>query len=69
MGILPTMIYTPNGYEYDIYQATVQLVTKDDAGLKVFWLKQSIESRKKIEGAQGQIERELEKRMKARGKK
>jgi hypothetical protein len=69
MGILPTMIYTPNGYEYDIYQATVQLVTKDDAGLKVFWLKQSMESRKKIEGAQGQIERELEKRMKARGKK
>jgi hypothetical protein len=69
LAILPIMMYDPTGNEYDIFPATVQLVTKDDAGLKVLWLKQTMESRKKIEGAQGGIERELEKRMKARGKK
>ncbi len=69
LALLPIMMYDRSGDEHDIFQATVQLVSKTDDGLKVLWLKQTMESRRKIEGAQGQIERELEKRMKARGKK
>jgi hypothetical protein len=54
---------------HEFYPATLHLVTKDSEGVKVLWLKKAYESRKKIEDAQGQIERELEKRLKARGKK
>jgi hypothetical protein len=62
-------MYDPSGNNYEFYQATLHLVTRDDQQLKVLWLKSTMESRRKVEGAQGQIERELEKRMKARGKK
>jgi hypothetical protein len=68
--LVPFIAVDRQGGEWDIYQATVQLVTKDDEGLKVLWLKIVGESSKKIEGVQqGPIEKELEKRMKARGQK
>jgi hypothetical protein len=44
-------------------------VTKDSDGVKVLWQSRTFESPKRIEGTQGLIEREIEKRLKARGKK
>jgi hypothetical protein len=71
LGVFPlALMYDPHGTEFEVYQATVHLVTKDADSIKVWWLKVTGESRRKLEGVQeGQIERELEKRMKARGKK
>lgn len=70
LGVLPLgLMYDPRGAELELYQATLHLVTKDDQSIKVWWLRASAESRRKLEGTQGQIERELEKRMKARAKK
>jgi len=69
IALIPALMYDPSGNNYEFYQATLHLVTRDDQQLKVLWLKSTMESRRKVEGAQGQIERELEKRMKARGKK
>ena len=54
---------------HELFLATVHLVTKGSDGVKVLWQSRTFESPKKIEGTQGLIERELEKRLKARGKK
>lgn len=69
VAILPILVFDSSDREIAAYQATLHLVTKDAEGIKVLWLKTTFESRKKVEGLQGQIERELEKRLKARGKK
>ena len=53
----------------ELFLATVHLVTKDSEGLKVLWQSRTFESPKRIEGTQGLIEREIEKRLKGRGKK
>jgi len=67
--MLPILAATGGDDLHEFYLATLHLVTKDSDGVKVLWQRRAFESRKKIEGAQGQIERELEKRLKARGKK
>ena len=54
---------------HELFYATLHLVTKDSAGVKVLWQAKTFESPKRIEGTQGLIEHELEKRLKARGKK
>lgn len=71
IGIFPlALMYDPYGTEFEVYPATLQLVTKTDTDIKVWWLANAAESRRKLEGVQkGQIEREIEKRMKAREKK
>ena len=48
---------------------TAQLVTKDAEGLKVLWLGVVLETPQKAAELQGVMERELEKRLKARAKK
>lgn len=69
VAMLPIIAGTNGDDLHEFYPATLHLVTKDSEGVKVLWLKKAFESRKKIEDSQGQIERELEKRLKARGKK
>ena len=46
-----------------------QLVTKDDEGLKVLWLRLVLETPERAGEFQGLMEKELEKRLKARAKK
>jgi hypothetical protein len=69
VAMLPILAGAGGDDLHEFYPATLHLVTKDSEGVKVLWLKKAYESRKKIEDAQGLIERELEKRLKARGKK
>lgn len=63
----------PMGFERcDMHQmspGTAQLVTKDAEGLKVLWLGVVLETPQKAAELQGVMERELEKRLKARAKK
>ena len=63
----------PMGFERcDMHQmspGTAQLVTKDAEGLKVLWLRVVLETPQKAAELQGVMERELEKRLKARAKK
>ncbi|HEY3581953.1 MAG TPA: hypothetical protein VGK82_15465, partial [Pyrinomonadaceae bacterium] len=66
--ILLPMLALYGGDLHQLFLATVHLVTKDSDGVKVLWQSRTFESPKKIEGTQGLIERELEKRLKARGK-
>ena len=57
---------------YDLHQmspGTAQLVTKDAEGLKVLWLRLVLETPESAEELQGSMEKELEKRLKARAKK
>ena len=58
------------GYDlHEVSPGTAQLVTKDAEGLKVLWLKLVFETRESAEELQGLMEKELEKRLKARAKK
>jgi hypothetical protein len=63
----------PMGFQgYDLHEmspGTAQLVTKDAAGLKVLWLKVVLETPERADELQGLMEKELEKRLKARAKK
>ena len=57
---------------YDLHEmspGTAQLVIKDAEGLKVLWLKFVLETPERAEEFQGVMEKELEKRLKARAKK
>jgi hypothetical protein len=65
IGLLP--IIMDWGHEW--YQATWHLVTKDTEGVKVLWLKPTLETPKKNEAVRGWMEIEIEKRMRARGSK
>jgi hypothetical protein len=66
----PAMIYDERrGETRDFFPATAHLVTKEDEGLKVLWQKFLLLSNEKSEGSAWQIEKEIEKRMKARLKK
>lgn len=68
--LMPFIMVDGVGTEMDIYQATVQLVTKDNDGLKILWLRVAGESAKKVDWEkEGPIEKELAVRMKARAKK
>jgi hypothetical protein len=67
--ILLPLLASYGGDLHELFLATVHLVTKDSEGVKVLWQSRTFESPKRIEGMQGLIERELEKRLKARGKK
>jgi len=67
--ILLPMLASFGGDLHELFLATVHLVTKDSEGVKVLWQSRTFESPKRIEGTQGLIEREIEKRLKARGKK
>ena len=66
--LLP-MLASYGGDLHELFLATLHLVTKDSEGVKVLWHSRTFESPKRIEGTQGLIEREIEKRLKARGKK
>ena len=63
----PVLLRDSDGDSLVLYKATSQLVTKDDAGLRVLWLDSTLAGRKTLEGVP--LEREIEKRMRARGKK
>ena len=66
---LPFIMVT-GGSEWDVYQATIHLVTKDDEGVKILWLGVVGESSRKMDWVkEGRLERELAVRMKARAKK
>lgn len=68
--LLPVMIYDErSGRTSDFFPATAYVVTKEAGGLKVRWQKLLLLSTEKSEGPTGQIEKEIEKRMKARIKK
>ena len=67
--ILLPILASFGGDLHELFLATVHLVTKDSDGLKVLWQTRTFESPKRIEGTQGLIEHEIEKRLKARGKK
>jgi hypothetical protein len=68
--LLPAMIYDErSGRTRDVFAATAHLVTKEAEGLKVLWQKSLMLSSEKLEGSGGLIEKEIEKRMKARLKK
>lgn len=67
--LLPILASSDGGDLHELFLATVHLVTKDSDGVKVLWQSRTFESPKKIEGAQGLIELQIEKRLKARGKK
>jgi len=54
---------------HEMSPGTAQLVTKDAAGLKILWLKLVFETPEKAEELQGLMEKELEKRLKARARK
>ncbi|HJT67135.1 MAG TPA: hypothetical protein VJ749_11810 [Pyrinomonadaceae bacterium] len=63
----PVLFRESDGNSFVLYKATSQLVTKDDAGLRVLWQNSTLAGRKTLEG--GPLEREIEKRMRSRGKK
>lgn len=67
------LVSFPMGIQgYDLHSmspGTAQLVTKDDEGLKVLWLKFVLETPDSAEEFQGLMEKELEKRLKTRAKK
>ena len=67
--LLPILASSDGGDLHEMFLATLHLVTKDGDGVKVLWQSRTFESPKRIEGTQGLIEREIEKRLKARGKK
>ena len=54
---------------HEMSPGTAQLVTKDDEGLKVLWLRLVLETPERAGEFQGLMEKELEKRLKARAKK
>jgi hypothetical protein len=65
--LLPVMIYDQrSGRTRDFFPATAHLVTIESQGLKVLWQKFMLLSREKLEGSVVLIEKEIEKRMKAR---
>jgi hypothetical protein len=69
---LPVEFYDPAGNVHTamLSQATAYLVIKGDGGLKVLWKQvMLIASSEKSEGSKELIEKEMEKRMKARLKK
>jgi hypothetical protein len=57
------------GDTHSFSPATAYLTTRDDEGLKVLWLKHLLLSKGKPEAPEGQIEKEIERRLKARAKK
>lgn len=63
----------PMGFQgyglHEMSPGTAQLVTRDAERLKVLWLKVVLETPERAEEFQGLMEKELEKRLKARAKK
>lgn len=58
------------GYDlHEVSAGTAQLVTKDAEGVKVLWLRVVLETAERAEELQGLMEKELEKRLKARTRK
>jgi len=58
------------GYDlHEMSSGTAQFVIKDAEGLKVLWLRLVLETPERAEKLQGLMERELEKRLKARARK
>lgn len=70
---MPGFVSFPMGIQgYDMHEMTFgtsQLVTKEAEELKVWWLKLVLETPESADEFQGLMERELEKRLKARAKK
>ena len=70
---MPGLLSFQAGFQgYDMHEmsiGTAQLVTKDAEGLKVWWLRLVTETPERADELQGLMERELEKRLKARAKK
>ena len=69
---LPLDLYDSagNSYSATISKATAYLVIKGDGGLKVLWSKvMLVATTEESEGSKPLIEKEIEKRMKARSKK
>jgi hypothetical protein len=68
--LFPLMIYDErSGRTRDFLPATAHLVTRESQELKVLWQKFMLLSREKLEGSGVLIDKEIEKRMKARSKK
>ena len=64
---LPIMIHDQrDDRTLDLFPATAHLVTKESEGLKVLWQKFMVLSREKLGGSAVLIEKEIEKRIKAR---
>ena len=65
--LLPIMIHDQrDDRTLDRFPATAHLVTKESEGLKVLWQKFMVLSREKLGGSAVLIEKEIEKRIKAR---
>lgn len=58
-------MYDPRGNPYTLSPATAQFVTIDNEGLKFIWL-QGVFASEDVHGEKGLLEKEFEKRMKAR---
>ncbi len=67
--LFPLQLYDRSGNTHNLFQAIAYLTTHDDEGLKVLWLKRLMMSKDKPAAPEGQIEKEIEKRLKARAKK
>ena len=70
---MPGFVSFPMGIQgYDMHEMTFgtsQLVTKEAEELKVWWVKLVLETPESADEFQGLMEKELEKRLKARAKK
>jgi hypothetical protein len=67
--LFPLMLSDQSGTTHTLFQATAYLTTKDDEGLKVLWLKRLALSKQKPKAQEGQIEKEIARRLKATAKK
>lgn len=67
--LIPFTMYDSRGTPLRIIDMTAHFVTKDDQQLKVLWLDHLFLPIQDLESAKGPIEKELEKRIKARSKK
>lgn len=67
--LFPLELYDRSGNPHKLFQATAYLTATDDEGLKVLWLKRLLMPKDKPAAPEGQIEKEIEKRLKARAKK
>jgi hypothetical protein len=64
--LVPLTMYDRSGDARDFVQATAQLVVKDGEGLRLLWLETLFIGTSKSENSGVSIQREIEKRMKAR---
>jgi hypothetical protein len=67
--LFPLTLFDGGRPIHSFFPATAYLTTRDDQGLKVLWEQLLMLSKEKPEAPEGRIEKEIERRLKARAKK